>query len=303
MNRLNNTIRHLYRITSFKSLRGKPVGDFIFKGSEALKKMFALKYLDCNVGSFLKEKYSDIDINKLNAIGNKVWMLWYTGFDTAPLLVKKCIEKVKSIEGIELVLLDKSNLREYIQFPSHIERLLKLGNIPIQIFSDIIRFNLLSKYGGIWCDATVYITHNDFLPKLSDRKFYSAKYTPNWLFTEGKWTSFFVASGKENPLVCAQLDAFYEYFKHQSNQFCYLQIDYNYLYLYNKFHWAKAMIDSVDQDNKDIFYLSYNWDKPYNEAEYNKVMQENEIQKLNWKSNKVPDISSAEETNGIHFLS
>ena len=34
-----------------------------------------------------------------------------------------------------------------------------------------------------------------------------------------------------------------------------------------------------------------------------KVMQENEILKLNWKSNKVPDISSAEETNGLHFLS
>ena len=202
-----------------------------------------------------------------------------------------------------LILLDKNNLEDYFDFAPHLKKLFEAGSLTIQDLADILRTQLLAKHGGIWCDATVFITHNDFLSGLRNNFFYSGSYTPNWLFTKGKWTSFFIAAGRGNPLVSALSEAFTYYFQFHDHHFCYFQFDYTWLYLYSHFAWAKQLIDSVNQDNKNIFYLSYNWNKPYNETEYNKAMMENEIQKLNWKSNKVPELDSAEETNGIHFLS
>ena len=303
MSRLTKLSCYLYRVTSFKALWQKNSNSNIYRCIDSLKTAIAMRVLDHTVGAMLKEKYSNIDLSTLEPIGNNVWIFWYSGFETAPLIVKKCVKSIEKNKDINLILLDKNNFENYFDFAPHLKKLFESGDLTIQDLADILRTQLLAKHGGIWCDATVFITHNDFLPSLRNSYFYSGSYTPNWLFTKGKWTSFFIAAGKGNPLVSALSEALTYYFQFYDHHFCYFQFDYTWLYLYSHFAWAKQLIDSVNQDNKNIFYLSYNWDKPYNEAEYNKAMMENEIQKLNWKSNKVPKLNSTEETTGIHFLS
>jgi hypothetical protein len=89
----------------------------------------------------------------------RVWILWYQGIESAPPVVKCCIESVRQhIKDREIVLLDKDNISEYVSFPTHITERLKKGQMSITHFSDLLRLELLIKYGGTWIDATYYLT-------------------------------------------------------------------------------------------------------------------------------------------------
>lgn len=52
--------------------------------------------------SGLYDKYKDVDVSKLKPIGNKIWVFWYTGLDTAPSIVKKCVELDKALDGCDI---------------------------------------------------------------------------------------------------------------------------------------------------------------------------------------------------------
>ena len=44
------------------------------------------------------------------------------------------------------------------------------NKIPIAIFSDILRLNLLKQYGGVWVDSTIYLTlDNDYYENLKEK--------------------------------------------------------------------------------------------------------------------------------------
>ena len=73
------------------------------------------------------------------------------GLDAAPLVVQKCYESwQKHNPDWNIVLLDENNIQEHIT--------LRAKQITHQALSDILRINLLSKYGGVWVDATCFCT-------------------------------------------------------------------------------------------------------------------------------------------------
>lgn len=80
-----------------------------------------------------------------------IFMYWKQGWKNAPELVQKCLESVKeNANGHPLVLLDASNLHQYIKFPDFIEDKHNKGIIPEANFSDMLRVALLYQYGGFW---------------------------------------------------------------------------------------------------------------------------------------------------------
>lgn len=89
-----------------------------------------------------------------------VWILWFQGIENAPDLVKKCYESVKKyLPNRNIIIINEKNYKDYIEIPEYIEQKRKKGLITMAHFSDIIRVKLLNKYGGLWIDATVYLTN------------------------------------------------------------------------------------------------------------------------------------------------
>jgi len=85
----------------------------------------------------------------LKYLPKKIWFLWLQGLDNAPLLVRNCYESwVKHNPGWEVILLDESNISNYVP--------LNYNGLTIQSLSDVLRINLLAKYGGVWVDATCF---------------------------------------------------------------------------------------------------------------------------------------------------
>ncbi|MCZ7858543.1 capsular polysaccharide synthesis protein [Agrobacterium salinitolerans] len=91
-----------------------------------------------------------------------VWQYWAQGADNAPDIVKACMRSVKcAFPGYRIVVLTEKNLSSFIRIPEeytrHDDRITKTH------FSDLLRVELLYRYGGIWIDATVLMTAE--LPK------------------------------------------------------------------------------------------------------------------------------------------
>lgn len=120
------------------------------------------------VGQNLQRKYlpvmNDLDNKYSNdhVIGqhsNKVWVCWLQGMENAPLLVQVCYASLcRNLIGREVILLKEDNIRDYVCLPDFIEEKHRKGLIPLPHFTDLLRLELLIKYGGTWIDATVLCT-------------------------------------------------------------------------------------------------------------------------------------------------
>lgn len=93
---------------------------------------------------------------------NKVWICWFQGIENAPELVKGCYESIKkNLSNREIILITFENMNEYVQFPDFIIEKWKSGIITHTHLTDLLRLEVLIKYGGLWLDATVLCTSSE----------------------------------------------------------------------------------------------------------------------------------------------
>lgn len=84
-------------------------------------------------------------------VPNQIWMFW-DNKATMPEFVKICyLQVVKLNPTYSVTMLSLDNYRDYLPDTEFVD------NLPIQLKSDLIRMNLLIKYGGIWLDATLLV--------------------------------------------------------------------------------------------------------------------------------------------------
>jgi mannosyltransferase OCH1-like enzyme len=91
------------------------------------------------------------DLFDYKEIPRTIWTYWDT--DYFPEIIQKSIDKIKQINsGWKVNILTPNNLREYLP-DVDIFSFKFADSKPRQ--SDFIRLHILSKYGGVWCDASV----------------------------------------------------------------------------------------------------------------------------------------------------
>jgi hypothetical protein len=84
-----------------------------------------------------------------------LWIYWQQGWEHAPDLVKQCAESWRvNNPDYEIHWWDQSSVTDYISLPKKISRPRK--NLTIQKISDLTRLDLLSKFGGVGTDASVF---------------------------------------------------------------------------------------------------------------------------------------------------
>ena len=100
-----------------------------------------------------------------------IWWCWLQGIENAPSIVKACfnshmrefkVSRVQEVQclndGYEIKVIDAENWKEYIKLPEYIVKKWEKKQIPPALFSDLLRLELLIKYGGTWIDSTVLCT-------------------------------------------------------------------------------------------------------------------------------------------------
>lgn len=102
-------------------------------------------------------------IPKDSSYKNKIWICWWQGIDHAPELVKKCVHSIcENAKSYEVIVIDDSNYKKYVNIPDWLEEKRRTGIITKTHFSDFLRLELLAEHGGIWLDATFFAKNMDF---------------------------------------------------------------------------------------------------------------------------------------------
>lgn len=151
-----------------------------------------------------------------------IWWCWLQGFDNAPPLTHHCFASVKKFfHGFETIVLDETNLPEYVSIPDFIKAKYLAGTISKAHFSDIVRTLLLLEHGGIWIDSTVFCSGDKMLGAgVFDEPFFCFRFThPSALFrTMENWL---LSAAKGHPYMLAMKALLFSYWKNYDITFAY----------------------------------------------------------------------------------
>lgn len=240
--------------------------------------------------SYLSKKYVDIfkkyqaaafpkDILSSNC---PIWICWFQGIDKAPALIQKCTESViKNAGEHPVIFLTKDNYSEYCSIPNYIIEKVRNKTITLTHFSDILRNALLSQKGGIWLDASIYLTEPYKLYDLPYQTIKQNKADDGKFVSAYRWTGFCQAGVKGNPLNSFVYEMFLAYHKREKELIDYYLIDYFMALGYKKIEVIKEILDKVPFNNENLYYMQINMLKTYHREAFSLVKERTGIFKLN----------------------
>ncbi len=213
-----------------------------------------------------------------------MWIFWWQGIEEAPQLVRLCIASLRRwSNGHPVHILTKYNLEDFLNLPSYLYQKLDKGIIGYAHFADIVRVALLYQYGGIWCDATLYAA-DDFLKMAEGMPLFSCRQRHlSGFLSEGRWATFFWASGKNNPVFGLCCDFLLNYWEKHNVILDYLLPDYILTEAYICVPQIRMLIDQIPYNNESLYWMQKNINEYWDADEYKRVTQKNPLFKLTYK--------------------
>ena len=228
-----------------------------------------------------------------------IWQFWFQGAQSAPALVQKCFDSVKRQMGGEyqIIILDENNLNDYINFPPFVLQKLKEGSLSKTFFSDLLRVCLLSTYGGVWLDATIYLSGKigenllcqDFFafqrsatPPLDEKVWKNFNYgyfVWDERFKIRLLNSFLIAKAK-HPLMLALQDILFAFWQNEqkARHYFMFQIIFDLLISNEKF----APLNCAVTNDTDAHLLQLHAKECFDESLWREICQKTTIHKLTY---------------------
>lgn len=232
-----------------------------------------------------------------------VWVCWFQGQNKMPELVKECyknLQKMVDSEVGKIVLVTKDNFFDYVKIEPSILKKIEDGKMSYTNFSDLLRVNLLAIYGGMWIDATVFVTY-PISKELLQKKFYSQKtinefYVKRYV-TKSRWASWMMISSTETELFKFVAFVMNDYYLNHEALIDYYFIDYVIEIAYNQLQSVKEDIDSVEINNTMAFELFNSFNEAYDPDKFKTIISSTQFLKFTYKSELTEVTESGEMTN------
>ena len=153
--------------------------------------------------------------------------------------------------------------------------------------SDVLRFALLERYGGYWLDATVFFT-GEIPEEYFSGKFFCQRMVSNTKYAVREacgcnWCGFSMAGPSGSIVFRFMKDAFSIWWEHFDTIIDYVLIDYMLLTGFQSVPAIHKVIDSVPDNNEDIFEMYQVLNQPYSEELYQRLTERNVMHKLTYK--------------------
>ncbi len=231
----------------------------------------------------------------------RAFTIWYQGEEQAPPLVKACFRSMRKHLTQELVVLDEKTLFDWIELPHYIVEKWREGKIPHTQFSDICRIELLYRHGGIWLDATDYVTapvpeyilDEDFFVFMAGKKIRGS-----YAFIQ----SCFIRAKKGNPVLGVWRAANAIYWKEENSKINYF-VHHLLLRLAVEVNPVAAenfrRMPCIDQDPTHALWGEHCTDR-YEESSFATLTSGAFFQKTNYKDKRLKDI--AHDSIAAHII-
>lgn len=242
-----------------------------------------------------------------------IWICWWQGKEHMPPIVEVCVQRIRKAfddEQFQVVLLSSDNYRDYIDIPQTVMNKFHDGKIAMPAFSDILRWGLMASYGGVWMDATVYLTyesHREIASELEmpffTQRFQSEAECPNEP-CRGKWCNFYFMGKHMQSVRIFQFvyDSILFYWENHDMPIHYVWLDYILWAAYTQLADIRETIDNVPANNENIWKLLLNLNGEYSDSTWKKIMADNEFYKTTYKENWMLRTPEGKPTMYAHLL-
>lgn len=221
-----------------------------------------------------------------------IWFCWLQGLDNAPEIVKVCYASLQQhLSDHEIKVIDGNNWKDYLELPEHILNRWGKKQIPPANFSDLLRLELLIRYGGTWIDATVLCTGKEHTEEYLNADLFMFQYTRPGSDEWGGIGNWFITSYTNNEVLMVLRDMLYAYWK-----------DYDCTLDYYIFHlFFDKLRDVYPEEIAAMPYgyavrhiaLAKNWGKKYDPEKWTKLVSKVSFHKLTYvvsrKTRVTPD--------------
>lgn len=219
-----------------------------------------LKYLEREYSGLLEQYRNGVEptAGQENA---PIWMLWWDG--EMPDIIKLCYRsKLRWAGSHPVTLLTKDNVGEYVSFPDCVWQQFESGKLRIQHLADMIRVQLIRKYGGLWLDASIYCA-GEIPEACFQRPLYSVKGASDPRFvSNNQWTTFAIGGWKGN-VLCAFLDDFFQEYCRRGKPFIdYFMFDCAIALAHGHIPAVRASLDSLPREERDTYWLNAHLEQP-----------------------------------------
>lgn len=204
-------------------------------------------------------------------VNNVIWTMWWNGEDSAPPIIKKCIDSMRRhSSGHKVIVINKYNYKNYITLPDIVYQRISEGEKDTSLLNsevldfthlcDILRSYFLYKYGGLWSDGSVYFSKN-----VTENYFKSEWITigqdNEWYIGGGCWSCFFTGALAGSGLAKYIFDMYVEYWQKEKYIVNYLLIDYIIDIAYKNCDSFKIMISNGYYENKKCLTVNKHFKK------------------------------------------
>lgn len=219
-------------------------------------------------------------------MGGKIWMCWWQGVEHSPEIVKACIDSVKkNSAGREVIVITDANINEYVAFPEWVLELRRKGILSRTHLSDLLRLELLARYGGLWLDSTFFCCR-----PLSSEVYYAPLFSikrPDYLhgsIASGYFANYALGCNEENRYIFAAIrDLFLEYWHRSHFLVDYLLTDYLIVMSQRNSVAVAESFSEIRPNNPMCDELFKVLEKPYDAGKWSRLCGNTDLFKLTWK--------------------
>ena len=225
-----------------------------------------------------------------------IWTMWQQGEAQMPETIKASMKTIKDFavrNGYQFNFLTDENLLSYVNIPKDIIEKNKRNELTSAAFSDIVRASLLYKHGGIWMDATLFVSPYA-TAEMFEGEFFSLNHPPldtikmERTICDYKWSGFCLAGQKGGPHFKYIRDLFIYYVRKYPIFIHYLMMDYFILSEYTLNPEFRSLVDKLPvlETAERMWFLRENADKLFDKKEWEEVLTHTPIMKTTYKINK-----------------
>ena len=225
-----------------------------------------------------------------------IWTMWQQGEAQMPDTVQSSMKTIKDFakrNDCKFYLLTDENLADFINIPRDITEKYKKKELSAAHYSDIIRFSLLYQYGGIWMDATLFVSPYAKV-EMFEGDFFSLNHPPKHpdkmerTICDFKWSGFFLA-GQKGAAHFKHIRDLYMYYVRKYPIFIhYLMMDYFILSEYTSNPEFRSLVDKLPvlEMAERMWFLRDHANNPFDEQEWEEVLKTTPIMKTTYKIKK-----------------
>ncbi len=205
--------------------------------------------------------------------------------EKAPLIVKTCIDSIiEKNPDCDVIIIDENNYKRYTDIAPIILEKFRNNLITVTHFSDILRFNLLKRHGGLWLDSTIFI-NNGIDKNVFDTPFFTLRFPKHGtdLFP-AIWT-IFIIGGHRNRMIFQYMDECYlRYWEEKDYQYDYFLTDYMLRAAYkNNIDGFRDFIDMQELPFPGLHELYIHRFDVYSKQHFEEIVGNNTFNKLTYK--------------------